>query len=214
MKESELELLKQVARENTAKARQALEQKPRATGAENASYAKRLRSVNQLVEAYNTMRHADFCDVVAAAFLAGNFSAQDASHAMYLREWVRCGATVKTSFPEWMEGEGAGHILALNEQWLATGLRNTPFNEWLASEPLPMELVETSDARGTGDAWDKIARLYDPNDTFQLDAHLTSAYQPRLEQSLIASATIATGFTVGCIASSSRRPARMVFTPS
>jgi len=37
---------------------------------------------------------------------------------------------------------------------------------------------------------------------------------PRFEQSLTASATIATGLTVGCTANSSIRPARMVFTPS
>jgi hypothetical protein len=36
----------------------------------------------------------------------------------------------------------------------------------------------------------------------------------RLDASLMASAIKATGLTVGCIASSSRRPARKVFTPA
>ena len=42
----------------------------------------------------------------------------------------------------------------------------------------------------------------------------SSTKPPRREQSLIASATNATGLTVGCIASSSSRPARMVLTPA
>ena len=42
----------------------------------------------------------------------------------------------------------------------------------------------------------------------------SSTKPPRREQSLIASATNAVGLTVGCIASSSSRPARMVLTPA
>jgi hypothetical protein len=42
----------------------------------------------------------------------------------------------------------------------------------------------------------------------------SSTSPPRREQSLIASATSATGLTVGCMANSSSRPARTVLTPA
>jgi hypothetical protein len=158
-------------------ARRALEQKPRATDAENASYAKRLRSADQLGDAYNTMRHADFCDVVSAAVKSGNLSHHEAMLALYTREWVRCGAALQASFPEWFEAAGRQHILALNAKWLASGLRNTSFNEWLACEPLPPELMVGLHDEGASDPWERIARIYDRNDASQLNSHLTSIYE-------------------------------------
>jgi hypothetical protein len=73
--------IKRVARDNEQRRRRALEQTPRASPAENAARAARLRSIHQLSSAYNEMPHAEFCDVVTAAVRAGNLSDEDASYA-------------------------------------------------------------------------------------------------------------------------------------
>jgi hypothetical protein len=42
------------------------------------------------------------------------------------------GGVARTSLPEWMAAEGDAHFLALNREWLQSGVdRRTTFNEWL-----------------------------------------------------------------------------------
>ena len=88
--------IKQVARENEQLRRDALERTPRASPEQMATRVASLRSVDQVHEAYSEMRHADFCDAVAEAVRAGNFSDPDASHALFAREWVLTGGALRT----------------------------------------------------------------------------------------------------------------------
>jgi len=130
-REAAWESIKQEARESEQLRRRSLEQSPRATPKEMAAHIANLRSFDQLIRAYNDMRHADFCDAVTAAVRAGNFSDQDASSALYAREWVSSGGAWRTTLPEWIEGEGRQHFLRLNNEWLRSGEKYTPFNDWL-----------------------------------------------------------------------------------
>jgi hypothetical protein len=92
---------------------------------------KRLQSTNGLIMAYNRMRHSDFCDAVAEAVRRGNFSDDEATHAVYVREWVSCGAAWQTTFPEWLASAGQAHIMRLNTEWLRCGEKHLSFNDWL-----------------------------------------------------------------------------------
>ncbi len=133
-KHGDIDVVKQVARENTARQRQTLEQKPRASPEENTAHASHLRNIDDVMNAYVKMKRADFCDVVAAVVRAGNLSDHDATFALHLREWVRCGADLRKSFPEWLEAEGRERILMLNREWLLSGVDpRMSFNEWLAA---------------------------------------------------------------------------------
>jgi hypothetical protein len=96
--------------------------------------------------AYNRLRHSDFCDAVAEAVRRGNFSDDDATHAVYVREWVSSGAAWQTTFPEWLASAGRAHIMRLNSEWLRSGEKHLSFNDWLvgaspkkvaAAEPKP-----------------------------------------------------------------------------
>jgi hypothetical protein len=174
MKESDIEVIKRVGRENTARARQALERQTRATPAERHARVKRLRSSDDVHKAFSELRYADFSEVVAAAVLAGNFSDQDASHALHLRQWVRCGGAERTSFPEWMVSEGLEHFSKLNTEWLASGLTRTSFNEWLAAQTLPSDDDLGADAR---DPWTDLSRIFDGSDAELLGAYLSTVYQ-------------------------------------
>jgi hypothetical protein len=171
-------------------ARLAIEKMPRATTAENALRASRLKSTDQLGEYYATMRRADYCDVVAEAVKARNFSDRDAGHALYTREWVRSGGALRMTFPDWMESEAREHILALNTKWLASGLRNTSFHDWLTSEPLPAELTTEPERKCVSNRWAQVARTYDDNDPLQFDRFLLGLqkiiYDTRNEPDLLA----------------------------
>jgi hypothetical protein len=109
------------------------------------------------------MRHADFCDAVTAAVRAGNFSDQDAKHALYAREWVSSGGAWRISLPEWIAAEGLQHFLRLNNEWLRSGEKYTPFNDWLvgvirskpepaAPQPAQTVVQETGSEQGAKEA--------------------------------------------------------------
>lgn len=121
----------QAAIEETQRRRRALEQGPRVTAEQLEEEVDRLRSVNQLQLAYNRLRHSDFCDAVAEAVRRGNFSDDDATHAIYVREWVSSGGAWQSSFPEWFASHGRQHILKLNGEWLRSGEKHVSFNDWL-----------------------------------------------------------------------------------
>jgi hypothetical protein len=125
----------QAAIEETRRRRRALEQGPRATSEQLESEVERLRSINQLQLAYNHLRHADFCDAVAEAVRRGNFSEDDATHAIHMREWVSSGGAWQGTFPEWLATEGRQHFLKLNGEWLRSGKKHTTFNDWLIGGP-------------------------------------------------------------------------------
>jgi hypothetical protein len=130
-RETAWDSIKREARESEQRRRRALEQSPRASSEEMTARIANLRSFDQLIRAYNDMRHADFCDAVTASVRAGNFSDQDASTALYAREWVSSGGAWRTTLPEWIAGEGRQHFLRLNNEWLKSGEKYTPFNDWL-----------------------------------------------------------------------------------
>jgi hypothetical protein len=165
MNESGLEALKRVARENEALRRFELEGSPALSPSDVAIRAGNLRSFDDLSKAYRDMRHADFCEAVALAIRAGNVS--DTSPALYIREWVRCGAAGRTSFPEWLEGEGRARVLVLNEEWLSSGIaRHTSFDEWWVSQPGPKPT----------NVWGKVSNLYEVNDAAALRGLLVSIH--------------------------------------
>jgi hypothetical protein len=130
-RETAWEGIKREARENEQRRRRTLEQGPRATADEMTTRVASMRSIDQLIRAYNEMRHADFCDAVTAAVRAGNFSDRDTTHALYAREWVSSGGAWRTTLPEWIAAEGRQHFLRLNSEWLKSGEKYTPFNDWL-----------------------------------------------------------------------------------
>jgi hypothetical protein len=155
-RETAWDSIKREARENEQRRRRALEQGPRATADEMTTRIASMRSIAQLDSAYNEMRHADFCDAVTAAVRAGNFSDHDTTHALYTREWVSSGGAWRTSLPEWIAAEGRQHFLRLNNEWLMSGEKYTPFNDWLVgitrsrAEPAPKSpqaVVQEADAR-------------------------------------------------------------------
>ena len=139
VKQSEIDIVKQTARENTARLRQELERKPRASPEEIAQYAKQLTVLGGVARAYDMMRRDDFCDVVLAAFREGNLSEQQASQASYVREWVLSGADRLTSFPEWLAtGEVLDRFAVLQREWLQAArqdaaINRMSFHEWLAA---------------------------------------------------------------------------------
>jgi hypothetical protein len=158
--------VKREARENERRGRRALEQGPRASAEEMAARVANLRSIDQVHKAYNEMRRADFCDAVTAAVRAGNFSDHDATHALYAREWVSGGGAWRTSFPEWIAEEGRRHFLRLNDEWLKSGEKYTPFNDWLVGikkskpeppAPKPTETTaQEAEVRTWGRDWKRI----------------------------------------------------------
>jgi hypothetical protein len=125
-------------RENTASRRQAIEQTPRVSPVEIARNAAQF-TLAGMEGTYNTMRRDDFCDVVLAALRTGNLSDRDASHAVYMREWVLSGADLRTSFPEWLAtGEVHDGFAVLQREWLQAArqdeaIKRMSFNEWLAA---------------------------------------------------------------------------------
>jgi hypothetical protein len=135
--ESPWEDVKRVAREDEQLRRDALERTPRASPEQMATRVASLRSVDQVHKAYSEMRHADFCDAVAEAVRAGNFSDPDASHALFAREWVLTGGALRTSLPEWIAGDGRARFALLTERWLRSGEKHTTFNHWLVGPVTP-----------------------------------------------------------------------------
>jgi hypothetical protein len=88
---------------------------------------------------YEAMSREDFCDAVLTALRAGNLSDDEATLAVYAREWVLSGADRRTSFPEWMPtGEVLDRLAVLQREWLQaarqdTAVKRMSFNEWLAA---------------------------------------------------------------------------------
>jgi hypothetical protein len=150
-----LDAIKQIARQNEERQRAELERTPRLSDAEIASQAKRLRSINQLAVLYSELRHADFCDVVAAAVRTGNFSNEDeVSFALIAREWVRTGNANRTSLPEWAAKSGRDHMLKLNRDWLKSGVdRRTTFHQWLVGADTDKSKEKTSTVVVEGIRW-------------------------------------------------------------
>jgi hypothetical protein len=132
--------VKQVARENTARRRQAIERTPRASlaeiGLKAAQFSPRDLGPGHL---YNIMRRDDFCDVVITALRAGTLPDNDATFAVYLREWVLSGGDIRMSFVEWMEsGECLNRIGVLQNEWLSAAsndatVKRMSLNQWLAA---------------------------------------------------------------------------------
>jgi len=142
------------AMEETQRRRRALEKGPRATPEQLEEEVDRLRSVNRLQMAYNHLRHSDFCDAVAEAVRRGNFSDDDATHAVYVREWVSSGAAWQTTFPEWLASAGRAHIRRLNSEWLRSGEKHLSFNDWLVGTPV--KKVATAEPRAAPPAASKV----------------------------------------------------------
>jgi hypothetical protein len=130
-RETAWDSIKREAREEEQRHRRALEQGPRASSEEMTARVANMRSIDLLNRAYSEMRHGDFCDAVTAAVRAGNFSDHDATHALYAREWVSSGGAWRSTLPEWIAAEGRQHFLRLNNEWLMSGEKYTPFNDWL-----------------------------------------------------------------------------------
>ena len=121
----------QAAIEEAQRRRRVLEQGPRATAEQLEEEISGLRSINQLQLAYSRLRHSDFCDAIAEAVRRGNFSRDDATHAIYVREWVSSGGAWKASFPDWLASDGQQHISSLNAEWLRSGEKHISFNHWV-----------------------------------------------------------------------------------
>jgi hypothetical protein len=124
-----------VARKNTARRRQALEleKSPRARPAEVTKKATQF-TIDGIWSTYETMGRDDFCDVVIAALKAGNLSEEEASHAIYAREWVLSGGDQRLSFPDWLAAEGRERFALLDREWLTKGVDpRMSFNEWYMS---------------------------------------------------------------------------------
>jgi hypothetical protein len=165
-RETAWDSIKREARESEQRRRRALEQSPRATSEELTARTASMRSIDQLNRAYSEMRHADFCDAVTAAVRAGNFSDQGATHALYAREWVSSGGAWRTSLPEWIAAEGRQHFLRLNNEWLRSGEKYTPFNDWLVgvirskAEPAALKstpaTVQETQPRTLGGGWKRV----------------------------------------------------------
>lgn len=160
--------LERAAVEERQRRRRALEQGPRATAEQLEWEVDCLRSGSRLEMAYHQLRHSDFCDAAAEAVRRGNFSDQDATQAVFMREWVSSGAASQTTFPDWLIGAGRAHIMKLNSEWLRSGEKHRSFNEWLvgapakrvpaaAEQPAPLAATKTSK---TG--WD--AAVSEPNE--------------------------------------------------
>jgi hypothetical protein len=135
--ESQWDYTKRVGREEEQRRRDALERSPRATPEQLAARVATLRSIDEVNRAYNEMRHSDFCDAVAEAVKSGNFSDPDATHALFVREWVLTGGAIRTTLPEWIAGEGRARFALLTERWLRSGEKHTTFNNWLVGVITP-----------------------------------------------------------------------------
>jgi hypothetical protein len=84
---------------------------------------------------YGAMSREDFCDVVLAALRAGNLSDDDATFAVYAREWVISNADQRQTFVEWMASEVRARMSLLQSEWLQAArqdaaIRRMSFNEW------------------------------------------------------------------------------------
>jgi hypothetical protein len=137
---NELDAMKQTGREETARRRTAVEQRPRASLAEIGIKAAQYSPMHVGPDSiYNTMRRDDFCDVVLTALRAGTLSETEATLAVYTREWVVSGSDLRTSFPEWLEAEGPQAMSSLSQEWLRSeASQRTPFNDWYATRaPAP-----------------------------------------------------------------------------
>jgi hypothetical protein len=134
--ESEIDVVKMIARRNTMRRDHELNRAPRASGPEIAARAAGLRSLDAVMKAYQEMNRHDFCDAVAIAAKSVNLSQDNASMAMSLREWVLSDGDRRMPFPEWLASEGRQHISSLNREWVGSALRekinrNMSFHEWL-----------------------------------------------------------------------------------
>jgi hypothetical protein len=139
LQQRDVEVVKDVAKRNWLRQRQELDRAPRVSAATLAVQAQRLRTIDDVMNAYNKMRREDFCDVVASVVRGGNLSHDAENMALYFREWVLSKADLQmVSFPEWLETDGRQRILSLNEEWLRTCVdRHMSFNQWLVSAKQP-----------------------------------------------------------------------------
>jgi hypothetical protein len=156
-----LEGLADLARRNSLRKREALDKTQRASSQEKAERTARIRTMDDVVKAYEKMRRDDFCEVVGSTVKAGNLSDADASSALHIREWVRCEGDLRMTFPEWLAGEGTQRLLLLNQEWLSSGADpRTSFEEWWAADGNGKISVSAERAR-----WqlrgNKIVRSYD-----------------------------------------------------
>jgi hypothetical protein len=132
LKQGDIEVVKDVARRNARRHRQRLDQGARARPEDSAKRIAQFNTIDQIKNAYSEMHRDDFCEVVAGVVGSGKLSDDDASFALYRREWVMSEGDLRLSFPEWLEAEGRERFLWLNREWLQSGLRHTSFNDWLA----------------------------------------------------------------------------------
>jgi len=127
--------------EYTARHRQAIEQTSRASVAEIQMKAAQFSPKELLgpASAYNTMRRDDFCDVILTALREGSLSEEDATLAVYMREWVLSGGDLRTPFPEWLaSGEALDRLGVLQNEWIRAAFKDAAikrmsFNQWLAA---------------------------------------------------------------------------------
>jgi hypothetical protein len=168
--ESPLDAIKRIAKENSRRERLALEAKPRLNADQIAALVSRIRTLDDVKNAYSTLKGIDFCDVVAAVIKSGKMSSSDMIFTLRLREWVRTGAHLELSFPEWMEAHALSHFQELSDQWLQSGADpDVTFEEWLCSEPPAAEPANP--------VWAAIGGVYDPKNAAIVDGMLEHVYR-------------------------------------
>lgn len=187
---TDMDALKQVARENTARRREELERTPRIDRAQIARSAAQF-TIGGAGSIYNESRRDDFCDVVLGALKTGRLSDQDSTQAVYLREWVVTGGDKRTSFPEWLMNEGLERKTFLDRQWLSSGEKRTSFEEWYTqrwitrgdgpstpSQPTKSEAQPVAQPRPAEAPLPNVATFVAEGDTFleqqKLEAAITS----------------------------------------
>lgn len=214
--ESQLDTIKRIARDNWLRERMALEARPRIGAEELATRVSRLNTVDDVRSAYPELKGSDFCDAVASAVKSRQLSGDNATFSMYLREWVRTGAHLKSPFPDWLESEGRAHFLKLNDGWLKSGVDpHVSFEEWLCSQSPPPEANKQPIV--TDPIWGKIASIFDRNNPAMFDGMLEQAYRsvyglrddPRLmayHASMVCGVAVAIRMTTGTNMSTLKSP--------
>jgi hypothetical protein len=130
-KMSDMEILKQVAENETDRLRVEMERRPRVSPETIVACSKRFGSLDDIGVLYPQMRRDDFCEAALLALKSGTLGEDQFNLVMYTREWVLSGGDKRTIFPGWLQGEGRQRFtVELNRRWLASGYRTMPFNEW------------------------------------------------------------------------------------
>jgi hypothetical protein len=128
---SDVEILKQIAENETDRLRAEMERRPRVSPETIVACSKSFGSLDDIGVVYPQMRRDDFCEAALLALKSEALAEEQFDLVMYTREWVLSGGDKRTIFPAWLQGEGRQRFTVdLNRQWLASGHRTMTFNEW------------------------------------------------------------------------------------